>query len=140
MTNRLLVTAVLTLAVAGCRADAIALPAQMGACGEPGCRRSFDVPVDAVVFEAIDDASQRIVVALDDADARQALLVSLTKLRESLKANRTADARTNLAAIYVRLDGMRVRGPGDVAVDLPDVAALRLALVPVTNALGVTTS
>lgn len=130
----------LTFVVSACRADSIMLPEQATSCAEPGCRPSFAAPVDAVVFAAIDDARERIVLALDDAADRQTLSRALDGLYESLKANRTADARLLLSGIYARLDRMRIQAPGSDPVDLPDVAALRLALVPVTNALGVTVS
>jgi hypothetical protein len=137
-----LVLAVLSaLLLAGCRADSLTTPLQSTECGgEPGCRPSQNVPVDPAVIAAVDDARERLVPTLDDAAAREALAGVLQGLREKLEANRNADARVRLALVFVELDRLRVRLPGEEPIDLPDMSAIRLALVPVAKALGVQTA
>jgi hypothetical protein len=114
------------------------MPTQSTECGsEPGCRATQSDVVDPVVIAALDDARERLVPALDDDAARAALLSALQALEQQLKANRTAEARVRLALVYAQLDRMRITLPGSDPVDLPDVTAIRLALVPVANTLGV---
>jgi hypothetical protein len=105
--------------------------------GAPGCSPTQNAPVDPAVYAALDDAQQRLVPNLDDAAARAELGGALQALEVELHANRLSEARTRLALAYVQLDKMRISLPGTDLVDLPDMSAVRLALVPVANALGV---
>lgn len=133
--------ALASLLLVGCRSDSITTPTQPTVCGdEIGCRASQSDPVGPLVFAALDDARERLVPTLDDAAARETLASALSTLRASLQANRSVEARTRLAMAYVQLDRLRVVIPGTAPLDLPDLAAIRLALVPVSNALGVTAS
>lgn len=129
------------LLLVGCRSDSITTPTQPTVCGdEIGCRSTQSDPVGPLVFAALDDARERLVPSLDDAAARETLASALSALRASLQANRSVEARTRLAMALVHLDRLRVVIPGTSPLDLPDLAAIRLALVPVSNALGVTAS
>jgi hypothetical protein len=89
------------------------------------------------VLAALEDARGRLVPTLDDAATRGSLDGVLLQLEEQLKANRTASARMRLAVVYAELDRARIALPGNEPMDLPDMTAIRLALVPVANALGV---
>jgi hypothetical protein len=124
--------------VSGCASDSITSPLASTPCvAEPGCRPSPGEPLDLSVLAALDDARERLVPALDNAATRTSLDGVLLQLEEQLKANRTADARVRLAAAYGQLDRTRIALPGSDPMDLPDMSAIRLALVPVANALGV---
>jgi hypothetical protein len=127
-----------TLLAAGCRGDSVTTPSESAvACAnEPGCRPSQSAPVDAVVLAAVADARERLIPMLDDASAGATLALALQRMSEALEANRSADARARLADVYVVLDRLRVTVDGGT-FDLPDVSAIRLALVPAANALGV---
>jgi hypothetical protein len=127
-----------TLAV-GCRGDSITMPSQdsAGCVSEPGCRATESTPVDPVVLAAIADASERLLPGIDDVAVRGALDGALRSLSQALQSNRSPDARGRLVEIYIQLDKLRIPVEGTGSVDLPDVAAIRLALVPVGNALGV---
>jgi len=126
------------LLVSGCSSDSITSPAASTPCvGEQGCRPSTSEPLDPSVLGALDDARERLVPALDDAATRTSLDGVLLQLEQQLKASRTADARVRLALAYAQLDQARIALPGNDPMDLPDIAAIRLALVPVANALGV---
>jgi hypothetical protein len=133
---------VLVALLAGCRSDSLTRPADRPVeCGdEIGCRPSESAPVDPMVFAALDDARERLLPGIDGAADRASLGALLGELREGLRANRSTDARMRLALLYLRLDAMRVTLAGSDPVDLPDIAALRLALVPAANALGVKVS
>jgi hypothetical protein len=110
----------------------------VGMCAnEPGCRTSTDTPIDPLVFAAVADARERLVPMIDDAAARIALDRSLGALELALQANGTATARGHLADVYAQLDRLRIEVEGFGRVDLPDAASIRLGLVPVANALGV---
>jgi hypothetical protein len=123
---------------AGCRSDSVTMPLQSTECGnEPGCRATQNAPVDPMVLAALVDARDRLVPTLDDAAARTALSGALQSLEQALQANRAADARVRLALVYVQLDRLRIVVPGSDPIDLPDVTAIRLALAPVANTLGV---
>ena len=135
---RLVSVAFTTLVMAACRADSLTTPLQSTDCGdEPGCRPSQNVPVDPAVIAAVDDARERLAPTLDDAGARVTLTGALQALQQKLEANRSAEARVRLSMVFVELDRLRVTFPGEAPVDLPDMAAIRLAMVPVANALGV---
>ncbi len=127
-----------TLLVAGCSGDAVTSPSpEVVACtDEPGCRPTQSAPVDGVVFAAVTDARERLVPMVDDAAARATLAQGLQRMAQALEANRGADARARLGEVYAALDRLHVTS-GGATFDLPDAAAIRLALVPVANALGV---
>jgi hypothetical protein len=134
----LVLAALSALLVAGCRADSLTTPLQSTECGdEPGCRPSQRVPVDPAVIGAVDDARARLVPTLDDAAARETLAGALHGLQKKLEANKNEDARVRLALVFVELDRLRITLPGEDPLDLPDMSAIRLALVPVAKALGV---
>jgi hypothetical protein len=138
-----------TMLVVGCSGDSATNPVTpptpplppVGMCAnEPGCRTSTAAPVDPLVFAAVADARERLVPMVDVATARVALDRSLGALELALRANDTPTARGHLADVYAQLDRLRVEVEGIGRVDLPDVAAIRLGLVPVAHALGVSAS
>lgn len=130
--------ALFPLLVSGCGSDSITSPLASTQCvAEPGCRPSPSEPLDPSVLAALEDARGRLVPTLDDAATRGSLDGVLLQLEEQLKANRTASARMRLAVVYAELDRARIALPGNEPMDLPDMTAIRLALVPVANALGV---
>jgi hypothetical protein len=93
--------------------------------------------VDPNVVISVDDARVRLVANLGDAATRNALDADFGTLGTALLDNRLTDARTALADIYARLATLRVPGDGGALIDPPDVAAIRLELIPTTTALGV---
>ena len=130
--------ALFPLLVGGCGSESITAPRPAAECvGEPGCRSTLSEPLDPSVVVALDDTRDRLVPTLDDAAARASLDGALLQLEEQLKANRATEARVRLALAYAQLDRVRVALPGSDPVDLPDMSSIRLALVPVANALGV---
>jgi hypothetical protein len=133
-----MVMALSALLVAACRGDSLTTPLQETPCGdEPGCRTSQSLPVDPAVIAAVDDARERLVPTLDDAAARASLGGALQALQEKLQANDNAESRVRLALVFLELDRQRITIPGEEPLDLPDMSAIRLALVPVANALGI---
>ena len=135
--SRLLLVALSALLVAACRGDSLTTPLQQACGDEPGCRTSQRVPVDPAVIAAVDDARERLVPTLDDAAARASLAGALQALQEKLQANNSAESRVRLALVFLELDRLRIAVPGEEPLDLPDMSAIRLALVPVANALGI---
>jgi hypothetical protein len=93
--------------------------------------------VDPAVIAAVDDARERLVPTLDDAAARASLAGALQALQEKLQANNSAESRVRLALVFLELDRLRIAIPGEEPLDLPDMSAIRLALVSVANALGI---
>jgi hypothetical protein len=136
-------TVLAALLGSACRSDSITTPIDgepVGCTDAPGCRPSEREAVSPLVFAAVADAIERLVPMLDASAGRTALVRGLAALQAELQANRSAPARARLAEVYVELDRMRITVEGLGAVDLPDVAAIRLAMVPVANALGVKAS
>ena len=129
--------AVAGVLLAGCRADSFTAPHAVGCTGQPGCRTTPSAPVDPTVYASLYDATLRLVPAIGNASAQDALTSALRALSEALQDGRTGDARTALAAVYVQLAPFRTTEVDGTRVDPPDVAALRLALVPAANTLGV---
>lgn len=128
-----------TVSLAACRADSFSAPASVDCTGEPGCRPTTSAPIDQSVYASLDDASARLVSGIGDAATQRALTDLLHELTQALREGRTSDARAQLAQVYARLTPLRVALPDGTQIDPPDVAALRLGLVPAANALGVRT-
>jgi hypothetical protein len=130
--------AVLMSTLAACRADSLSAPPPefTELCGTaPGCRTSTSAPLDTVVLIAIDDAASRLTPGIQDVTARATVASLLGKLSADLAASRIADARTHLALVYDEIDLMETAA--GIRGDLPDLAAIRLGLVPTANSLGV---
>lgn len=125
------------LLLAGCRSDSFTAPNAVDCTGEPGCRTAASEPVDPAVYASLDDAELRLVPVIGDAATQSALAGDLRALAQALRDGRTSDARAALADVYVQIAPFRITGAADGMMDPPDVAALRLELVPAANALGV---
>jgi len=135
----------IALLLAGCRADGITTPEQTtdtvcrSICGPDGVAPA---PNAAIVIAPLEDAAARIVPHMMDARARTDLGLALDLLRRELLAGRLSTARIALARAYDAVDmaDARLDTSADVAVvlDLADISAIRLALVPASTALGVT--
>jgi hypothetical protein len=126
-----------TLVLAGCRADSFSAP-QSGPCtDQPGCVTGPSTPVSPVVLSSIDDARLRLVPQIGDAATQRTLTSALSALNAALADRRDADARIQLAYVYAEIAPFRSRTASGIPVDPPDVAALRLELIPAANTLGV---
>lgn len=123
--------------LAGCRSDSFTAPQAVDCTGEPGCRTTLSAPVDPLVYASLDDATLRLAPVIGDAATQSALAAHLRALSQALRDGRASDARAALANVYVQLAPFRITRPDGAAMDPPDVAALRLELVPAENALGV---
>jgi hypothetical protein len=123
--------------LAGCRTDSFTSPQAVDCTGQPGCPATPSAAVDPTVYASLDDATLRLVPAIGNGATQRALTSALHALSQALKDGRTSDARAALADVYVQLAPLHVTQPDGTKVDLPDVAALRLELVPAANALGV---
>ena len=125
--------------LAGCRADSLSAPPLTNCPGDPGCRTSPTATIDASVYAALSDATGRLAPTVSDPAARATLTAALNSLSQDLDGGRDADARTALAQVYAAMVPLRVTLGNGVTGYPPDLAALRLDLVPVANALGVQT-
>jgi hypothetical protein len=123
----------------GCRADSMSAPPLTNCPGDPGCRTSPSAAIDASVYASLGDATSRLAPTVSDPAARADLMSALQALTDDLDRGRDADARTALAQVYAELLPLRVTLGSGVTGYPPDLAALRLDLVPVANALGVQT-
>jgi hypothetical protein len=121
----------------GCRSDSFTAPNAVDCTGQPGCRATLLAPVDSTVYASLDDARLRLAPVIGSSAVHVALGSALRELSLALEQRQASDARTALADVYVQLAPFRVTGPDGTTVDPPDVAALRLDLVPAANALGV---
>lgn len=134
----------LALAAAACRGDSVVAPAQSA---QPICETSAcanpdaPAPTAAIVIAPLEDAALRIVPNMLDARARAELPGVLNALRADLLAGRLDRARIQLARSYDALErAAAVAGGSDDpsrVLDLADLSAIRLALVPASAALGV---
>lgn len=125
--------------MAGCRADSLSAPPVTNCPGEPGCRTSPAATIDASVYAALTDATGRLAPTVSDPSARATLTSALNALSQDLDSGRDADARTALAQVYAAMVPLRVTLGNGVTGYPPDLAALRLDLVPIANTLGVQT-
>jgi hypothetical protein len=123
--------------LAGCRSDSFTSPQAVDCTGEPGCRTSLSTPVDPTVYASLDDATRRLAPVIGDEATQDAIASDLRALSQALRDGSASDARAALAHVYVQLAPFRVTRPDGTTMDPPDVAALRLELVPAANALGV---
>jgi hypothetical protein len=123
--------------LAGCRADSFTSPHSVDCTGQPGCRATPTAPVDPTVYTSLNDAKARLAPTVGNAATQRALADALDALSQALEDGRTSDARAALAEVYEHLAPLRVTRADGTRVDLPDVAALRLDLVPAANTLGV---
>lgn len=123
--------------VMGCRSDSLSAPGAAACSGQPGCRATPSAPVDPIVYSALDDATLRLVPNIGGSETQETLSNAIASLAQALKDGRSSDARADLANVYTVLAPLGVAQPGGTAIDPPDVAALRLDLLPAVNALGV---
>lgn len=126
--------AVAVLALGACRADSATSPTDTtdpicydAPCAEPS-RPALGA---AIVIQPLEDVVLRIVPTVQDARARAELADVLGLLRRELLAGRHATARVQLAYAYDWVE----RG-GD-RLNIAELSAIRLALVPSSLALGV---
>jgi hypothetical protein len=141
--RRLAVGAALALGLGACRADSIVTPAQP-TCDDPSCEAATLPPTTApIVIAPLEDAVARIVPHMMDRRASADLRIVLGRLRSELLAGRIDASRIQLARSYDALDLAERRlsssEDGSGVLDLADLSAVRLALVPAANALGVAT-
>ena len=142
--RRLAGGALAMLTLGACRADSVLAPSQGS---QPVCETSdcalpgVPAPSASIVIAPLEDAVARILPHMMDARTRADLAPVLDALRTDLQAGRLAVARYQLALAYDALDlaGRRLGASGDAAVvlDLADISAIRLALVPASAALGI---
>lgn len=140
----LAIGALAVLVLGACRADSIVAPDQatQPICETAQCEQAdAPEPGASIVIDPLEDAVARIVPNMIDTRARAELPAVLNGLREALLAGRLSEARMQLARSYdaLELAGQRLSGSGDAALvlDLADLSAVRLALVPASAALGV---
>jgi hypothetical protein len=136
--------ALAVLSLGACRADSVIAPDQatQPICETTQCDQTdAPAPGASIVIDPLEDAVARIVPNMLDTRARADLPVVLNALREALLAGRMSEARMQLARSYdaLELAGQRLSGSGDAALvlDMADLSAIRLALVPASAALGV---
>jgi hypothetical protein len=137
--------ALLLLTLGACRSDSIVAPSQPDRpiCETSSCEPGADAPKPnaSIVIEPLEDASARILPYLMDARARADLAPVLNRLRSDLLAGNLQLARIQLAMAYDAVDaaGKRLGSSGDASVvlDLAELSAIRLSLVPAASALGV---
>lgn len=139
--------ALLALSLGACRADSLVAPAQPEppVCEGPRCDPVEPAPAPApnasIVIEPLEDAAARIIPYLMDDRTRTELAPVLARLRSDLLAGNVQLARIQLAVAYDAVDaaGRRLGSSGDASVvlDLADLSAIRLSLVPTAAALGV---
>lgn len=144
LTRRLAFGVLAVFMLGACRADGILAPDQSSQpiCEAALCEQTGAPAPDAtIVIDPLEDAVARIVPNILDTRARAELPVVLDALRGALLAGRLSDARLQLARSYdaLELAGTRLSGSGSDALvlDLVDLSAVRLALVPASAALGV---
>lgn len=126
------------LVVAGCRSDSFTSPNAADCTGQPGCHTPVGAQVAPEVFVSLTDAASRLVPSLNASPAqRQSIVGAINALSRALEQNRYADARASLAQVYELIAPFRTRQTDGTEVDTPDVAAIRLDLVPAANTLGV---
>ncbi len=135
----------LLLTLGACRSDSILAPSQpdLPACEGASCDAPATAPAPnaSIVIEPLEDAASRIVPYLMDGRTRGDVAPVLGLLRSSLLAGNLQSARIQLAMAYDAIDaaGRRLSGSGDASVvlDLAELSAIRLSLVPAARALGV---
>lgn len=144
LTARRVAVAALLVTLGACRADSILTPAAPGdggcaavPCGTPGTEPA-PAPNASIVIVPLEDAVERIAPWMMDDRARTELPPVLNALRAELLAGRLGSARLQLARSYDAVDMAERRLGGTALVlDLADLSAIRLALVPASAALGV---
>ena len=124
------------LLLTACRADSFTSSQAADCTGQPGCRATSS-PVDPTVYSALNDARLRLAPAIGTATTQAAIEGALHEISIALENGRTSDARAALARVYVELEPYRITLSDGTKIDPPDVAALRLGLVPAANTLGV---
>ena len=134
----------LALAAGACRCESIVAPSQAlpPVCETTDCSLSgAPAPSAPIVIGPLEDAVTRIVPSLMNTRARAELPGVLNALRGELLAGRLDQARIQLARSYDALGRASGGAIGSVdpslALDLADLSAIRLALVPAATALGV---
>lgn len=130
------VLATAALLAAGCRGDSFTSP-NVDCSGQAGCRTPPGAPAAAEVFVSLNDAETRLVPTLGQPAAQHSIIAAIDALSRALQENRYADARASLAQVYELIAPFRTTQSDGTGVDTPDVAAIRLDLVPAANTLGV---
>jgi hypothetical protein len=126
------------LVVAGCRGDSFTSPNVADCTGQAGCHTPVGAQAAPEVFASLTDAASRLVPSLGaPASQQQPIVGAINALARALQQNRYADARASLAQVYELIAPFRIRQSDGTEVDTPDVAAIRLDLVPAANTLGV---
>ena len=125
-----LVPAVLTalLGLAACRADS-ATTYDSSCTDQPGCASASIVEPN--VLQALSDAASRILPALAPGAAAE-LGAPLTRLQAALSRSDMPGGRLALVMTYDAIDRAERTSP----VSRPDLAVIRLSLVPAARALG----
>ncbi len=143
--SSVLLTSALLVVLGACRSDSILSPSQpdLPACEGSLCEPSPVAPAPnaSIVIEPLEDAASRIVPYLMDDRTRRDVTPVLGLLRSSLLAGNLQSARIQLAMAYDAIDaaGRRLSSSGDASVvlDLAELSAIRLSLVPAARAVGV---
>lgn len=125
------------LLAVGCRSDSFTSPNAADCTGQPGCHTPQGAAAAPEVFISLNDAATRLVPSLGAPSAQQAIIGALNAVSRALEENRYADARASLAQVYELIAPFRTKNSDGTAVDTPDVAAIRLDLVPAANTLGI---
>lgn len=128
---------VATLLAVGCRSDSFTSPNAADCTGQPGCHTAQGAAAAPEVFISLNDAATRLVPSLGAPSAQQSIIGALNDVSRALEENRYADARASMAQVYELIAPFRTKNSNGTEVDPPDVAAIRLDLVPAANTLGI---
>lgn len=126
-----------TLLAVGCRSDSFTSPNAADCTGQAGCHTPQGAAAAPEVFISLNDAATRLVPSLGAPSAQQSIIGALNAVSRALEENRYADARASLAQVYELIAPFRTKKSDGTEVDTPDVAAIRLDLVPAANTLGI---
>lgn len=118
------------LLLVGCQGDSTTAPPVSVSCETRGDCPVMDPNISPEVLEAIDDATARIVIALDPAP-RAAIEPQLNALHVALLSRDVARGRLALHAALAAI----TKAERDYPESAADYTALRLAFVPAAQAL-----
>lgn len=136
----------LVLALGACNADSLTMPGvpTEPVCYDSGCNSTgTSLDLDApIIVRPLGDALTRIAPHLGDEETRDALSRALGKLENAVRSRDWVASRARLVDVRATLDRARDRMSSQASPttsrDLADLTAIQLALIPASQALGVT--